>query len=206
MNVAILGSGSIGGNLGKLLARAGHAVCFGSRDPARLEGLLEAAGNKTRAGSVAEAVESADLVVEALPFAITMELSPEHLAGKVLASSANYYPQRDGTIDLGGMTHTEALAQRLTKTRVVKAFNMLYYKELEARLSGDAAQDTAMLYAGDDSDAKRLVAQIIRDAGFVPIDTGDLASGGLFQTDGPFYNRPLSESRTRRLLDELTGS
>ena len=51
MRVGIIGSGRIGGNAGKLFARAGHEVLFSfSRDRAKLETLAEVAGNGARDG------------------------------------------------------------------------------------------------------------------------------------------------------------
>ncbi len=61
MRVGIVGSGRIGGNAGKLFARAGHEVMFSfSRDPAKLEALAAeaAVGSKE---FLAQAVEPVDL-------------------------------------------------------------------------------------------------------------------------------------------------
>jgi len=67
MRIGILGSGLIGGKLGTVLARAGHKVVFSySRDPAKLERLARTAGKNARAGTPAEAVRGARVVVFAV--------------------------------------------------------------------------------------------------------------------------------------------
>ena len=203
MKISILGSGNIGGNLGKLLAQAGHDIFFGSRHPEGLTGLVADAGPRAVAGTMDDALAFADIVAEALPYAAVLELSAAELAGKVLISASNYYPGRDGKIDLEGLSQTEAVARRLPETRVVKAFNALYFKELEARLSGGGTPDAVMIMAGDDAEAKRVVAGLIQDAKFEPVDAGSLAAGRLFQTDGPLYGKTLKADDARALLAAL---
>jgi 8-hydroxy-5-deazaflavin:NADPH oxidoreductase len=59
MRVGILGSGRMGGKLGTIWARAGHAVVFTyARSWEKLERLARAAKGKARAGTPAEAVRS----------------------------------------------------------------------------------------------------------------------------------------------------
>lgn len=95
-----------------------------------------------------------------------LALEPTDLAGKTLITASNYHPQRDGTIDLGGLSESEALAKRLPGTKTVKAFNMLYFKELEDRLTGGGVPDAAMIMAGNDADAKAVAAPLITGAAF----------------------------------------
>lgn len=203
MKIAILGSGNIGGNLGKLWAKAGHEVFFGSRDPDGLAGLLAAAGPNARAGTVDEALAFSDMVLEALPFGITLELPADKLAGKTLMTASNYYPARDGEIDLEGLSHSEALARRLHDTKIVKAFNMLYFKELEDRLAGGGTEGIAMIIAGDDEEAKTKVAELVRDAKLDLVDAGPLAAGRWFETDAPLYDKLLSAAEARTQLKAL---
>lgn len=55
MKIGIIGSGAIGGTLGKLWAQAGHEIVFSSRHPETLTPLVAQAGSHTRAGTVAQA-------------------------------------------------------------------------------------------------------------------------------------------------------
>ena len=206
MRIAVLGSGNIGGNLGKLFAKAGHDVFFASRNPECLAPLVTDAGPSAIAGTVEEALMVADTIVDALPYAATLQLPAEELSDKILISASNYYPDRDGEINLEGLSQTEAVAKRLPDTQVVKAFNMLYFKELEARLLGGGTRGASMLMAGDDADAKILVAELIRDAKFDPVDVGKLAVGRLFQTDGPLYGHTLRVEEVRARMAALRSS
>ncbi|HEV2779265.1 MAG TPA: NAD(P)-binding domain-containing protein [Actinophytocola sp.] len=59
MRVGIIGSGRIGGNLGRLLAAAGHEVIFSfSRTTEVLKELAAAAGPTASAGSPADAARA----------------------------------------------------------------------------------------------------------------------------------------------------
>src|SRR5215218_9816498 len=60
MRIGILGSGLMGGKLGTIFARAGHAVVFSySRDRKKLEQLARDAGGDARAGTPREATKDA---------------------------------------------------------------------------------------------------------------------------------------------------
>jgi predicted dinucleotide-binding enzyme len=52
-----------------------------------------------------------------------------------------------------------------------------------------------VLLAGDDANAKDVVAELIGDMGFDAVDTGGLVRGGVLQEPGsPLYNAPLTKS------------
>ncbi|HBB34590.1 MAG TPA: hypothetical protein DDZ80_13205 [Cyanobacteria bacterium UBA8803] len=53
MKIAIVGSGNMGGGLGKLWAKAGHEVVFSySRNPDKLQQLAVAAGNQATVDNI----------------------------------------------------------------------------------------------------------------------------------------------------------
>src|SRR5690606_9531011 len=56
MKIGIIGSGNIGGNLGKHWAKSGHEVLFSSRHPEELNDLAREAGNNAKAVSVTEEI------------------------------------------------------------------------------------------------------------------------------------------------------
>lgn len=207
MDIGILGSGAIGGSLGRLWAGAGHAVMFASRHPDGLAGLAERAGHGARAGTTEEAIAFADVILEALPFAASMRLAPDALTGKHLISASNHYARRDGEIDLGERSQTEALAARLPGTRVTKAFNMMQASEMAARADAQAEGRTmealAIFLAGDDDDARDAAAQLIRDARFEPVDAGPLERGRLFESGAVLYDRKLDPATAREELWNL---
>ena len=77
MKVAILGAGNIGGTLARRLARSGHEVTIGVRDPASPRA-REAAGS-VRVATTAQAVDKTDAVIFAVPGAAVEELIAHHL-------------------------------------------------------------------------------------------------------------------------------
>src|ERR1700683_3118839 len=92
MRIGIRGAGNGGGALGTAWARHGHDVFFGVRNPDSqdIHALLHRSGPRGRAESVADAVRSAEVVVNALPWPATRGVLEQlDLAGKVLLDCAN---------------------------------------------------------------------------------------------------------------------
>jgi predicted dinucleotide-binding enzyme len=209
MKIAIIGSGNIGGPLGRLWAAAGHQVRFGSRNPGRLTALVDtitAAGGDAGAASVVEAAAFGEVVLEAIPFAALPDLPLAELAGKPLLSAANYYPQRDGEIDLRGLSQSEWAALQLPGVRLVKAFNMMRAGVIEALAEGGGTPGIAILLAGDDATAKGVAGLLVRDAKFEPVDAGQLSAGRLFQSpDAPLYDVRLAPADVRAKLAGLAA-
>jgi predicted dinucleotide-binding enzyme len=72
---------------------------------------------------------------------------------------------------------------------VVKAFNTIYFENLatQGQPVGSPGR-RALPIAGDDTEAKRIVAAIIDSFGFDVVDAGPLSEGRRFQPDTPAYN------------------
>lgn len=201
MKIGIIGSGNIGGTAGVLWAQAGHEVMFSSRHPEELGDLVAQAGPGARAGTPEEAAAWGDVVLEAIPFGLYSTLPAAQLAGKIVIDASNYYPQRDGEIELGGRGSSELVAQHLAGARVVKAFNTIYFGNLRTRGTSDPVQQLAIFVAGDDDDAKATVSQLIEAIGFAAVDTGTLHDGGLRQQpDTDIYNKPMTAAQARGVL------
>ena len=89
MRIAVIGTGSIGGTLGRAFARAGHDVTFGSRSPGSDPVSQDTAARVTDAGS---ALDGAEVVALALPGPAVDGLLAEHadaLAGRLVLDCAN---------------------------------------------------------------------------------------------------------------------
>ena len=177
MKIGVIGAGRIGANAARLFARAGHEVVISnSRGPETLSGIVEEIGNDTRALTIEEAADFGDVVLEAIPFWRYEELPADRLQGKIVIDASNYYPHRDGEINLDGLTSTGAVARHIHDSRVVKAFNTMYYERLanEGRPGFPVEERLVLLLAGDDEEAKGIVSRLIEEIGFAPIDTGSL--------------------------------
>ena len=203
MNIGIVGSGNIGATAARLLAEAGHEVAVSnSRGPQTLEGLVAAIGPRARAATVEEAAGFGEVVLVAIPFFAYETLPTDLLAGKTVVDAMNYYPGRDGEMNLDGLGSSELLARHLPDARIVKAFNTMYYETLGAEGRPDAppAERLVLFVAGDDAEAKAVVSGLIEEIGFTPVDVGTLEDGRKQQPGSPIYNAPMNEARAREEL------
>jgi len=181
MRIGILGSGLMGAKLGNLFSRAGHQVVFSySRDPRKLARLARAAGPKARAGTPAEAVFASDAVLLAVHWTRLDDVLARtgSLHGKTLITCSLPMNADDSALVIGHTSSgAEALAARAQGARVVSAFGTV---PSEVLFSVFAARRRAsrpdLFYCGDDGGAKRTAARLIRDAGFRPLDVGQLST------------------------------
>ena len=179
MRVGILGSGLMGGKLGTIFARAGHEVVFSySHSKAKLEKLARDAGGKARAGTPAEATKDADALLLAVHWSRVDDVLKKagDLSGKVIVTCSLPMNAKDTAL---AIAHTssgaEELAKKIHKARVVSAFNTVPSEVLFSVFEGAAGRARpGLLYCGENAGAKKVVAQLISDAGFEPVDAGPL--------------------------------
>ncbi len=205
MRIGIIGSGRIGGNLGRLLALAGHEVMFTfSRDPAKLEAAASDAGEAARAGEPAEAAAWADVLVLSVPWRVLDEAvaAAGALDGKVVVDTINPYGE-GGLVKLPqGSSAAQEVAARIPGARTVKAFNTLT-SAFQRDASGRAAPErVAIFFAGEDEEAKGIVGGLIDDAGFAPVDVGGWSEVWLLEAprrDGSVYGEEYREDDAREI-------
>jgi len=183
MNITIIGAGNMGRGIGTRAVAGGHSVTFVDRDPAEAEKAavdVKAAaknGAKVSTASLGDA-ELGDVVVFAVWYGTNIELAKQlgdKLAGKVVVDIANpLNATYDGLATAPDSSSAEDLAKAIANgAKVVKAFNTTYAGTL---LAGQVAgQPLDVFIAGDDSDAKAKVAQIVTDGGMRPVDAGPLS-------------------------------
>jgi 8-hydroxy-5-deazaflavin:NADPH oxidoreductase len=203
MRIGIIGSGNIGATAARLFTAAGHEVAISnSRGPESLAGLVAEIGPNLRATTVAEAADFGEVVLEAIPFGRYTVLPADRLAGKVVVLAGNYYPGRDGEIDLHGGTQAELVATHLTGARIVKAFNTIYFQHLadQGRVDLPSDERRAIFVAGDDADAIALVSELIDQIGFTAVTTGTLAESARQEPGAPIYNQQLTGAEARQQL------
>jgi predicted dinucleotide-binding enzyme len=196
MEIGILGSGNIGGNLARLFARAGHHVRLAnSRGPESLRALVESIGPNVEAATAQDAVDGADLVVIAVPWTKREEVLGETgpYDSKIVVDAMNAYTEDFEIDDLGRRTSSEVTRALVPGALLVKAFNTIFYKRLAegGKLKGTPGR-LAIPVASDDPAAKRVVMDLIDAIGFDPVDNDGLVTGGRNQQPGsPIYNQPL---------------
>jgi 8-hydroxy-5-deazaflavin:NADPH oxidoreductase len=179
MRVGILGSGLMGGRLGTVFARAGHEVIFSyARTEQKLKTLARNAKGKARHGTPREAVREADAVLLAVHWSRMDDVLHQagDLSGKAVVTCS--LPMNDDNTELViGRTSSgaEELKKRLPKARVVVAFNTVpsevLFSVYEAKRK---ARRPSLVYCGDDQTGKEVAVELIRDAGFEPVDAGPL--------------------------------
>jgi len=179
MRVGILGSGRMGGKLGKLFARAGHEVVFSyARSRATLERLAREARHGARAGTPREAAQDADALLLAVHWSRLGDVLKQagDLSGKVIVSCSLPMNASDTALVVARTSSgAEALARRIPKARVVSAFNTVpsevLFDVFEARRR---SKRPSLVFCGDDRRAEKVAVQLIRDVGFEPVDAGPL--------------------------------
>jgi len=183
MNVTIIGPGKMGRAIGTRAAAGGHSVTFVGKTPESAEKAVEevkaSAKNGTRVSTANLAnAELGDVVILALWYGTNIEVAKElgaKLAGKVVVDIANPLNSTyDGLATAPDSSSAENVAQAVAPgTKVVKAFNTTYAGTLLA--SQVAGQPLDVFIAGDDAEAKAKVAQLVKDGGMRPVDTGPLS-------------------------------
>jgi predicted dinucleotide-binding enzyme len=149
-----------------------------ARSERKLKRLAREAKGNARAGTPREAAQEADAVLLAVHWSRLDDVLAQagDLAGKVLVTCS--LPMNDDDTALvvaHGSSGAEALARRLPKARVACAFNTVPSEVLFGVFeSKGKGANPSLVFCGDDSGAKRIAAELIRDAGFEPVDAGPL--------------------------------
>lgn len=186
MNVGIIGSGMVGQQLAADLARLGHGVMIGTRDPGRLEAFVQAHPG-VRAAPNAEAAAFGELVMLATKWEGTwaaLTLAGEaNLSGKVVVDITNPLDFASGrpALALGWNTSGgEQVQGWIPGARVVKALNTV---TAEAMLSPRAfvGGEPDMLIAGNDAAAKLDVTRLLEGVGWGVVDLGDITQSRLLE-------------------------
>ncbi|TYP75251.1 NADPH-dependent F420 reductase [Aquimarina intermedia] len=209
MKIGVIGSGNIGGNLGKHWAKAGHEVLFSSRHPEQLNDLVKEAGGKAKAVSVEKAFEAnADAYVLAMPFKAIDQLS-ELYAGeygnKVIIDATNPYPERDGEMAQevrdSNRNASEYTAMKFSTAKTAKAFNTIHAEHLKERAFRNS-EKLAVPYAAQDQESKQVTQTLIEDIGFDAVYVGDLGKTNIMDPDQKIYGK----SMDRQHLEDLINS
>jgi predicted dinucleotide-binding enzyme len=177
VNIGIIGAGRIGSGIARQLAGAGHPVKLSfSRNPASLEQLAADLGPSAAVGPAAEAVAFGEVVVISVPWDVLPDALEQagSLEDKTVIDTTNQFGS--GPKPAAGETAAHFNAGRMTGARYCKSFNTLT-SAFQAEASGRPGADRVVQWlCGDDSDAKQVVAGLIEDAGFVPVDLGGTES------------------------------
>jgi 8-hydroxy-5-deazaflavin:NADPH oxidoreductase len=157
-HVSIIGTGNMGSAIAAIVTKGGNTV----------EAFNQSSGDKPVTG---------DIVVLAVPYPAVHQVIAERadqLAGKIvvdITNPLNFETFDSLTVPADGSAAAE-IASALPQSRVLKAFNTTFAGTLASGTVGPLP--TTVLIAGDDADAKSLLAGVVTAGGLRAIDAGGL--------------------------------
>jgi 8-hydroxy-5-deazaflavin:NADPH oxidoreductase len=157
-HVSILGTGTMGQAIAGVVTKGGSTVELLGRGDA-------------------DTAVTGDVVVLAVPYPAVADVlaqRSDQLAGKVVVDITNPldFETFDSLVVPADGSAAAEIAAALPQSRVLKAFNTTFAATLASGTVGDVP--TAVLIAGDDADAKALLADIVTAGGLRAIDAGSL--------------------------------
>ena len=157
-DISIIGTGNMGQAIAAVAGRGGHSVqLLGEGD----------AGTQV----------AGDIVVLAVPYAAVAEVLAERAAslhGKIVVDITNpvNFDTFDSLLVPADTSATAEIAAALPGSRVLKAFSTTFAATLASGKVGDAT--TTVLIAGDDAEAKSVLAAVVSSGGLKALDAGGL--------------------------------
>jgi predicted dinucleotide-binding enzyme len=190
--IGIIGAGHIGSALARAFSGLGYDVVIAnSRGPETLVDLVAELGPRVRAASAEDAAAAADIAVVTVPLKALENVPVEPLAGKIVLDTNNYYFERDGHIealDRGEATTSGMLQEHLPTSKVVKAFNHILAREINAGgLPAGDPNRRALGTASDHPEAIEFVTGIYDALGFDTVSVGPLSESWRLERDRPAY-------------------
>jgi len=176
--IAVIGTGNVGMALGTEFATQGHTIIYGSRDPDGLKAqdLVGKTSGDASAALPEEAAREASIVVLAVPGMAVGEVVEGlgDLDGKIVIDVTNPL-KRTAALQFAHGVETsngEIVRKAAPGARVVKAFNTISWTHMiEPERAGGPL---SVPLAGDDDEAKAVVAEFAARMGLEPIDIGGM--------------------------------
>lgn len=197
MKIAVFGTGTVGPTVAGALAKLGHNVAIGTRDPQATLARTEAGPmggvpfaqwhtehSDIALATFAEAAAGSDIVVNATNGTGSLEAlnaaGADNLAGKVIVDIANPLDFSQGFPPSLNPVNTDSLGEQIQRAfpdaRVVKTLNTM-----NAAIMVDPASvaggDHSVFVSGNDAGAKAAVSGLLADLGHRDIiDLGDITT------------------------------
>ncbi len=163
MDIAVIGTGNVGGALATKWALEGHHIHLGVRDLQNFKGQHLLKNPNTKAYLMEEAVALSEIILLATPAPATIAVTQSlgNTDGKIIIDSMNIVR---GNGPEGYTNTSDAILANTATDEVVKCFNTTGYNNMENPVYADQSIDVFM--AGGSEQAKSKVAQLAKDAGF----------------------------------------
>ena len=163
MNIAIIGTGNIGGTLAKRFADNNHSIFLGVRNTNEFKGKeLVSYSKNISAHTINEAVSKAEVIVIAVPaqFAHETAKSLGDVSGKIIIDSMNGVFMKPE-----GFTNTsDAILANCNTTDVVKCFNSTGFENIQNPNYNNMGID--MFTAGSSERGVVIATQLAKEIGF----------------------------------------
>lgn len=161
MNIAIIGTGNVGGALATNWSKKGYNIYLGVQDESNFKGQNLLKNDHTFAFSIHEAITKSDVVLIATPPTAIFEILEQmgDVSDKIIIDATNSVMK--GPEPYKTVYH--ALADK-TDAEIVKCFNTTGFENmLDPIYNGE---DIDMFMAGDSPKAKEIALQLALDCGF----------------------------------------
>lgn len=186
MEIAVLGTGTVGRALAGRLDELGHTLTVGTRDPgataAKDEYAAWASGHPAvRLSTFTGAAAGAELVVNATSGGVSLDVLAQagDLTGKVVLDVSNGLDFSRGFPPMISAPQDDSIAEQIQRAhpgaRVVKSLNTM---TADLMVHPEQLSDPGSVFvSGDDADAKAVVAGLLRDLGHTDVvDLGDVTT------------------------------
>ena len=190
MDIAVIGTGFIGGILGRALSRSGHHVTFGSRHPGEDD---VAQDTTATVASVEDALHAADVIVLAVPGPAVDQL------GREAATSFDAKLVIDATNRMNAPAANSRSALP-PGTRYARAFNTLGGENMAEPVFADGPAD--MFFSAPEGD-RATVEEVIAGVGLRPVYVGEDQEDLLDAVFRLWITLAMKQGRGRRLAFRL---
>ncbi len=194
--IAVLGAGHVGPVIARAAIAAGYPVSIAaSGDPENIALITQVLVPGAEQRWAADAVQSSDIVVLAIPLHKFASFDTSLVADKIVVDAMNYWPPIDGLQDMfedPERGSSEIVAQQLPRSTIVKTFNQIGYHDLEDERRPVGSPDRrAVGVAGDDAAAVQTVSEVIERIGYDAVRLDSLRAGRVLEPGGPVFGVPL---------------
>jgi predicted dinucleotide-binding enzyme len=178
--IAIIGLGNIGKALAANLVKGNREVIVAGRNINDTKIVASTLGHLANATDVNTAVKEADLVIFSVWFNTIQELFKQYateLSGKIIIDPSNPIAP-DGNGGFRKIIGANESAGQILKgvlpkgAKLVKALGSLSARSLAS--ASHANPGSVLFYASDDSQGNDNVEELIKDAGFEPVNLGGI--------------------------------
>jgi predicted dinucleotide-binding enzyme len=163
MNIAIIGTGNVGGALAQQLIKAGHKVLMGAKFPLSNKSMILATKiGEDRIVLIENAVKQSEVIIITTPPDVVLQLIPQlgYIEGKTIIDATNSIRSKPGEFP----TTFHAIKAITKSNAVVKCFNSTGFENMVNPIYNGESID--MFCAGDDKQAKQVAEKLAKDIGF----------------------------------------